>query len=108
MTQPSDVWEAGDAARALGVDVDVLHRLAARGDLHPVPGSWPLRIRRSELEGVPCPPASAPGGGRSRRRRSGALALASLRLAPHQPGSGSTPRASRTRAASASSPLKSP
>ena len=50
MPEQPEVLDAAGAARLLGVDVNELVGLAARGDLRPVPHSWPLRIRRSELE----------------------------------------------------------
>lgn len=50
MSEPSEVLDAPEAARMLGVAVDELYALAARGELRPVPQSWPLRVRRAELK----------------------------------------------------------
>lgn len=48
--EPPEVFDAGDAAWLLHVDLDELQRLSARGGLRAVPDSSPLRIRRQEFE----------------------------------------------------------
>jgi hypothetical protein len=67
----ADVLDTAQAARLLGVDVDELVRLTARGDLRAVPHSWPPRIRRGELEAFLARQRLAPGELGWRRRRGG-------------------------------------